>query len=71
MTFDLLCVPGPTTVRLFYDIGAHWGGAPDRGALELAAWSLLAAGVVGVGVAGLASAIAAGVAGSRARRRRV
>ena len=71
VTFDLLGVPGPTTVRLFYDIGAHWGGAPDRGALELAAWSLLAAGVVGVGVAGLASAIAAGVAGSRARRRRV
>ena len=71
VTFDLLGVPGPTTVRLFYDIGAHWGGAPDRGALELAAWSLLAAGVVGVGVASLASAIVAGVAGSRARRRRV
>ncbi len=71
VTFDLLGIPGPTTVRLFYDIGGHWGGAPDRGALELAARSLLAAGVVCLGVVGLAFAVAAGVAGSRARRRRV
>lgn len=43
VTFDLLGIPGPTRVRLFYDIGGHWGGVPDRGALELAAWSLLVA----------------------------
>jgi hypothetical protein len=71
VTFDLLGIPGPTTVRLFSDMGGHWGGAPDRGALELAAWSLLAAGIVGVAVVGLAFAVAAGAAAWRARRRRV
>ena len=50
VTFDLLGVPGPTRVRLFYGVGGHWGGAPDRGGLELAGWSLLVAGVVvGIG----------------------
>ncbi len=44
VTFDLLGVPGPTTVRLFYDIGAHWGGVPSRTAAELAGWALLMAG---------------------------
>lgn len=48
VTFRLLGVPGPTTVALHYDMGAHWGGVVDRGAPELAAWS-----------AGVAMAVAA------------
>ena len=46
VSFDLLGVPGPTTVALYYDIGAHWGGVPSRGRPELAAWALFAAGVM-------------------------
>jgi hypothetical protein len=38
--FGLLGIPGPVSVRLFFDAGAHWGGIPDRGATELAVWSL-------------------------------
>ena len=53
VTFDLLGVPGATSVRLFSDIGGHWGGAVDRGAPELALWSLVAA-LVGIGL-GLAA----------------
>jgi hypothetical protein len=49
VTYGLLGVPGPTTVRLFYDVGGHWGGVPSRAAPELAAWALLAAGLA-VGV---------------------
>jgi hypothetical protein len=41
VTFSMLGVPGPTRVRLFVDIGAHWGGTPDRSGGELAIWSLL------------------------------
>lgn len=41
VTFTMLGVPGPTRVRLVYDISAHWGGVPDRGAPELALWAVL------------------------------
>ncbi|MEO8229954.1 MAG: hypothetical protein ABI628_09360 [Chloroflexota bacterium] len=41
VTFTMLGVPGPTRVKLFVDVGGHWGGTPDRHAPELAAWSLL------------------------------
>ena len=41
VTFSMLGVPGPTRVKLFVDVGAHWGGTPDRLAAELAFWSLL------------------------------
>ncbi len=59
VTFDLLGVPGPTTIRLFYDVGGHWGGVPSRAAAELAAWSLLMAGLV---VAALALVVGAAIA---------
>ncbi|MEA2612358.1 MAG: hypothetical protein QOI52_317, partial [Chloroflexota bacterium] len=36
---------------LFFDTGAHWGGIPDRGAAELAVWSL-AEGIVIAAAAG-------------------
>jgi hypothetical protein len=54
VTFDLLAVPGSTSVELHSDQGGHWGGRSDRSAAELAAWSLLPlllASVVGVGAA--------------------
>jgi hypothetical protein len=38
VTYDLLGMPSSTVVRLFYDIGGHWGGEADRGTLELGAW---------------------------------
>jgi len=50
VTFDLLGVPGPMTVRLYTDMGGHWGGVPDRGAAELALWSAAQAGLVAAGV---------------------
>jgi hypothetical protein len=46
VTFDLAGVPGSTDVRLFYDMGGHWGGTTDRGAIELAAWALAWAGIM-------------------------
>jgi hypothetical protein len=49
--FGLAGVPGPVSVRLFFDTGAHWGGIADRGAAELAVWSL-AEGIVIAAVAG-------------------
>ena len=39
VTFSMLGVPGPTRVKL--DVGAHWGGTPDRSAGELALWSVV------------------------------
>ena len=38
VTYDLLGMPAPTIVRLYYDIGGHWGGEADRGWLELGTW---------------------------------
>jgi hypothetical protein len=47
--FELAGVPGPVSVRLFFDAGAHWGGIPDRQAPELLAWSV-GEGIVIAGV---------------------
>jgi hypothetical protein len=38
VTYDLLGMPFPTVVRLYYDIGGHWGGETDRSQWELGAW---------------------------------
>lgn len=51
VTFDVLGVPGFTSVRLFFDVGGHWGGIASRGAAELALWAL-AQGVVAAAAAG-------------------
>ena len=48
--FGLLGVPGPVSVRLFFDTGAHWGGIADQGEAELSAWSV-AEGLVIAGAA--------------------
>ena len=55
--FELLGVPGVTTIDLYYDAGGHWGGESDRPDEEMAAWTvapLAAALVVCVVVVGLA-----------------
>ena len=46
VTFDLLGVPGATTVAMYYDSGGHWYAVPDRRAPELAAWALLTTAVL-------------------------
>jgi len=54
--FDLLGVPRPLRIELHYDQGAHWGGVPDRGEPELAAYALApmaVAGLIGVAIVGL------------------
>lgn len=55
--FDMLGIPGAMAIELHFDVGAHWGGVPDRTAGELAAWSVGVAAVAGV----LVGALVAGV----------
>ncbi len=62
VTFDALAMPGPTSVRLFFDAGGHWGGIASRDAVELGAWA--------VAQAALVAGVAAGVLGWRGRRPR-
>jgi hypothetical protein len=66
VTFDLLGVPGPTTIRLFYDVGGHWGGVSNRTTLELAVWSLTMAGLV-ITIVGLVGGAVIVVTGRRRR----
>jgi hypothetical protein len=54
--FDMLGVPGPVVIELYYDVGAHWGGRLDRSEAEVAAWALAPlalAGLVAVPLVGL------------------
>ena len=50
--FGLLGVPGPVSVRLFFDAGAHWGGIADRGVAGLLVWSVAEGFVVAGAAAG-------------------
>lgn len=55
--FDLLGVPRPVSIELYYDLGAHWGGRLDRPEAEVVAWTLAplgAAVVIAVGLLGFA-----------------
>jgi hypothetical protein len=38
VTYELLGMPYPTVVELYYDMGGHWGGAADHGWPELPLW---------------------------------
>lgn len=38
VTFELLALPAAADVRLYYDMGGHWGGVLERSAQELAIW---------------------------------
>lgn len=51
VAFAVLGMPGPVSVKLFFDVGGHWGGVADRTAPELALWTV-AQGVVVAAVAG-------------------
>ena len=63
VTYDLLGMPFPTVIGLYYDLGGHWGGVADHGSPEIPlAW--LVPVVVLLGVGGLL------VTGGRRRRPR-
>ena len=57
VTFDLLGVPGTTSVRLYLDMGGHWGGVVDRDDLELAGWALAPLVLSSVVAVGLLAAV--------------
>jgi hypothetical protein len=38
ITFEMLGMPYPTVVELYYDIGGHWGGVADHGWPEVPSW---------------------------------
>jgi hypothetical protein len=38
VSYDLLGMPFPTVVELWYDLGGHWGGVADHGWPELPLW---------------------------------
>lgn len=55
--FELLGMPDPLSIELYYDEGAHWGGRTDRSDDEVAAWTLAPlalAGLIAAGVLALA-----------------
>jgi hypothetical protein len=41
VTYDLLSMPFPTVIELYYDMGGHWGGVADHGWPELQLWWLV------------------------------
>lgn len=40
LTYQMLGMPDPTVIKLYYDQGGHWGGETERSDTELAAWAL-------------------------------
>lgn len=52
VTFDVLAMPGPTSVRLFFDAGGHWGGIANREAVELGTWAVAQGALVAGAAAG-------------------
>lgn len=53
--FDMLGMPTPVSIELYYDVGAHWGGRLDRAEHELAAWTLAPLLVAGVAAVAMVS----------------
>ena len=41
VTYELLGMPFPTVIDLYYDMGGHWGGVADHGWPELPLWWLV------------------------------
>ena len=51
--FDLLGMPEPLSIGLYFDVGAHWGGRADHTEDEVAAWALAPIGLavaIGLGL---------------------
>ena len=51
VAFEMLAVPEPVSIELYYDVGAHWGGRLDGPEQEVVAWAvapLVVAGLVAV-----------------------
>ena len=55
VTFDVLGMPGPITVDLYVDMGAHWGGVVEPGSTDVAMWLAAQGVLVAVAVAAIAS----------------
>jgi hypothetical protein len=54
---DMLGMPDTTSIELYYDVGAHWGGRLDRAEAEIVGWALaplVVAGAIASGVLVLA-----------------
>ncbi len=55
--FEMLAVPEPVSIELYYDVGAHWGGRLDRPEQEVVAWTFAPLVVAGL-AAGLILSLA-------------
>ncbi len=51
VAFEMLAVPEPVSIELYYDVGAHWGGRLDRPEQEVVAWTFAPLVVAGLGAA--------------------
>lgn len=51
--FDMFGMPGPLTIELYYDSGAHWGGRADQSEEVVAAWALVPLGLASLVALGL------------------
>jgi hypothetical protein len=50
VTYDLLGMPFPTVIDLYYDMGGHWGGVADHGSPEIpVAWLVPVVVLLGLG----------------------
>lgn len=52
ITFGVLGVGQPASVRLFFDAGGHWAGVADTATAELAFWAIAQGIIVALIVAG-------------------
>lgn len=51
VTFAVLGLPDPVSVRMFFDAGAHWGGIADPDGRLIAAFAVLSGVVIGAAAA--------------------
>ena len=50
VTYDLLGLPFPTVIELYYDMGGHWDGVADHGSPEIPlAWAVPVVVLLGLG----------------------
>ncbi|MBA3235872.1 MAG: hypothetical protein H0T59_07765 [Chloroflexi bacterium] len=51
VTFAVLGLPDPVSVRMFFDAGAHWGGIADPDGLLVAGFAVLSGVAIGAAAA--------------------